>query len=56
MPDARKGRDLRRDPRFALNFRADIDEVVITRVGEPVDHLVIELWPPDRPLHRIQRH
>ena len=56
MPDARKGQDLRRDPRFALNFRADIDEVVITRVGEPVDHLVIELWPPDRPLHRIQRH
>jgi hypothetical protein len=56
MPDARKGRDLRWDPRFALNFRADIDEVVITRVGEPVDHLVIELWPPDRPLHRIQRH
>lgn len=37
-------------------FRADIDEVVITRVGEPADHLVIELWRPDRPLHRIQRH
>lgn len=105
MPDARKGHDLRRDPRFALHsasvdppegqesswsgdaklsgravpvtdpderdavrqalgappgqnpdlFRADIDEVVITRVGEPADHLVIELWRPDRPLHRIQR-
>lgn len=105
MPGARKGQDLRRDPRFALHsasvdppegqesswsgdaklsgraaqvtdpgelaaalqalgappdqttelFRADIDEVVTTRVGEPPDHLVIELWRPDRPLHRIQR-
>ncbi|HEX8759331.1 MAG TPA: pyridoxamine 5'-phosphate oxidase family protein [Pseudonocardiaceae bacterium] len=105
MPDARKGQDLRRDPRFALHsasvdppegqesswsgdaklsgravlvtdpgerdallqalgappgqssdvFRADIDEVVITRVGEPADHLLIELWRPDQPLHRIQR-
>ncbi len=36
-------------------FRADISEVVITRVGEPPDHLVIELWRPDRPLHRVQR-
>ncbi len=104
MPGARKGQDLRRDPRFALHsasvdppegqesswsgdaklsgravqvtdpgelaailqalgapdqnsdlFRVDIDEVVITRVGEPPDHLMIELWRPDRPLHRIQR-
>jgi hypothetical protein len=36
-------------------FRADIDEVVITRVGEPADQLLIELWRPDQPLHRIQR-
>jgi hypothetical protein len=105
MPDARKGQDLRRDPRFALHsasvdppegqesswsgdakisgravlvtdpgerdallqaqgappgqgpdvFRADIDEVVITKVGEPADHLMIEVWRPDRPLHHIQR-
>ncbi|BCB90641.1 pyridoxamine 5'-phosphate oxidase [Phytohabitans suffuscus] len=25
-------------------FRADIDEVVWTRVGSPADHLVIEMW------------
>ncbi|HEY6423077.1 MAG TPA: pyridoxamine 5'-phosphate oxidase family protein [Pseudonocardiaceae bacterium] len=106
MPGARKGHDLRRDPRFALHsasvdppkghesrwqgdaklsgravqvtdpdelavmlhalgappdqssdlFRADIDEVVVTRVGDPPDHLVIELWRPDQPLHRIERH
>jgi hypothetical protein len=36
-------------------FRADIDEVVITKVGEPADHLMIELWRPDRPLQHIQR-
>jgi hypothetical protein len=105
MPDARKGRDLRRDPRFALHsasvnppkgeesswpgdakvggravqvtdpdelaaawqllgaapnphselFRADIREVVVTRVGDPSDHLVIELWRPEHPLHRFER-
>ena len=105
MPDARKGHDLRRDPRFALHsasvdppkgdesrwagdaklsgnavlitdpgefaaalqaldappdqssdlFRADIREVVLTRVGDPPDHLVIELWRPQRPLHRVER-
>ncbi|MGH3910878.1 MAG: pyridoxamine 5'-phosphate oxidase family protein [Pseudonocardiaceae bacterium] len=105
MPGARKGHDLRRDPRFALHsasvdppkgdesswagdaklsgravqvtdpvelaaawhllgappdpgsdlFRADIGEVVVTRVGDPPDHLVIELWRSSRPLHRIER-
>lgn len=105
MQDARKGRDLRRDPRFALHsasvsppkgeesawagdaklsgraaqitdpdelaaswrllgvapdpdselFRADIAEVVLTRVGDPADHLVIELWRPGHPLQRIER-
>ncbi len=36
-------------------FRADIGEVVVTRVGDPPDHLVIELWRPTGPLHRIER-
>ncbi|MGH3481041.1 MAG: hypothetical protein ACRDQD_29980, partial [Nocardioidaceae bacterium] len=36
-------------------FRADIREVVVTRVGDPSDHLVIELWRPGHPLHRIER-
>jgi hypothetical protein len=95
MADARKGADLKRDPRFALHnatadaeltlgdakiagraelvtgapfdayvahlsekaesdepvpedafdlFRADISEVVVIRIGEPADHLVIESW------------
>jgi hypothetical protein len=84
MPGARKGADLRRDPRFALHgptfhpqdgkeaewpgeakiagravpagqigdgadgdlFRADISEVVLTRLNPEATLLVIESWTP----------
>ncbi len=36
----------------AHRFVIDIAEVVLTRVGEPADHLVIESWHPDRGLER----
>jgi hypothetical protein len=36
-------------------FRVDLTEVVLTRLGSPPDHLVIELWRPDRGLVRIER-
>lgn len=36
-------------------FRVDITEVVLTRVGEPADHLVIESWHPGRGLQRRLR-
>lgn len=36
-------------------FRVEITEVVLTRVGEPPDHLVIESWHPDRGLARRER-
>jgi hypothetical protein len=36
-------------------FRIDIEEVVLTRVGVPADHLVIEVWRPGRGLARIER-
>jgi hypothetical protein len=36
-------------------FRVDITELVHTRVGDPADHLVIELWQPDRDVRRMQR-
>lgn len=36
-------------------FRVDIAEVVLTRVGEPPDHLVIESWHPHRGFQRRQR-
>lgn len=37
-------------------FRADITEVVLTRVGgDPPDHLVIDSWHQGRGLQRVQR-
>ena len=93
MPDARKGADLRRDPRFAIHgptvdppegkptgwpgeakvsgravrvepageetsgemFRADLDEVVLTRLTEAGDRLLIEIWHPGQPVRRVER-
>ncbi|HUA95088.1 MAG TPA: pyridoxamine 5'-phosphate oxidase family protein [Acidimicrobiales bacterium] len=36
-------------------FLVDLDHVVITRVGTPADHLVIETWSPDHGVRRIER-
>lgn len=36
-------------------FRVEIAEVVLTRVGEPADHLVIESWHPERGLQHRER-
>lgn len=36
-------------------FRVDISEVVLTTVGTPADHLVIESWHPDRGYSRVER-
>ncbi len=36
-------------------FRAEVAEVVRTRVGDPPDHLVIELWGPGRGVRRFER-
>jgi general stress protein 26 len=36
-------------------FRADITELVVVRVGEPRDHLVIESWHAGRGLTRRER-
>ncbi len=36
-------------------FRADVEEVVLTRLGEPADHLVIESWHEGRGVRRIER-
>jgi hypothetical protein len=90
MPGARKGADLRRDPRFALHgpvvhpqegkeaewpgeakiagravlagdepdgdqFRADISEVVITRLNPEATMLVIESWTPQRGFRIMER-
>jgi pyridoxamine 5'-phosphate oxidase-like protein len=39
----------------AHHFKVDITEVVLTRVGRPADHLVIESWHEGRGLERIER-
>jgi hypothetical protein len=36
-------------------FRIDVTEVVLTTVGEPADHLVIQSWHPGRGLERRKR-
>jgi len=36
-------------------FRVALTEVVLTRVGTPPDHLVIDSWWPDRSLLRRER-
>ena len=42
-------------PGPASYFRADLQEVVLTRLGEPADHLLIEAWHAGRGLQRIAR-
>lgn len=36
-------------------FRCDVSELVVVRLGEPADHLVIESWHEGRGLARIKR-
>ena len=36
-------------------FRADVTELVVVRLGEPADHLVIESWHEGRGLTRLER-
>lgn len=66
MPNARKGADLRRDPRFALHsptvdptdgeqYRADIAEVVHTHLDEAATKLVVQWWTPLHGLRRVER-
>jgi hypothetical protein len=37
-------------------FRVDIDEVVVTRIGDPADHLLIRLWRPGSGLRETKRY
>jgi hypothetical protein len=36
-------------------FRVDLTEVVLTRVGDPADHLLIGLWREGEDVRRMQR-
>lgn len=42
-------------PGGSHRFRVDITEVVLTRVGDPADHLVIMSWHPGRGLEQQRR-
>lgn len=37
-------------------FHLDITEVVLTRLGEPADHLLIESWHEGRGLSQVKRY
>jgi Pyridoxamine 5'-phosphate oxidase len=39
----------------ALRFRVQITEVVLTFVGTPADHLVVQSWHPTRGLEVVER-
>lgn len=43
------------DERPSHRFRADISELVVTSLGEPADHIVIESWHPGRGVERRTR-
>jgi hypothetical protein len=36
-------------------FRGDVEELVVIRIGEPADHLVIETWRAGRGYSRVER-
>jgi hypothetical protein len=36
-------------------FRVDVTELVVTRIGDPPDHLEIEVWREGEGLRRVQR-
>ena len=42
--------------RVSDRFRIDVADVVLTSVGTPANHLVIEKWSPDAGLVRRKRH
>jgi hypothetical protein len=59
MPNARKGADLRRDPRFALHS-GTVDPVEGAEgdwphLNEEATMLVVEWWTPTQGLRRIER-
>jgi hypothetical protein len=42
-------------PQRSHRFRADITELVVVRLGDPADHLVIESWHEGRGVSSIRR-
>jgi len=53
-PAAEGGEDAASEP--SHSFRADITELVVVRLGDPADHLVIESWHEGRGVESIKRY
>lgn len=47
--------DLQADEASGERFRADLDEVVVTKLTEDGARLLIEVWHPGQPVRRIER-
>jgi Pyridoxamine 5'-phosphate oxidase len=54
--DARKGALFPSPPPGPFHlFRADLGEVLVVRLGEPADHLIVEIWRPGMGVTRKER-
>ncbi len=40
----------------AIVFRIDVTELVLTRIGDPADHLVVDSWHEGRGTSRVDRY
>ena len=54
LMDASLRKSLGADDEPGDYFTIDLEEVVITRVGDPADHLVVQLWRPSQALKTMR--
>ena len=47
--------ELEQESEPSHRFRADIDELVVVRLGDPADHILIESWHPERGVTTLRR-
>ena len=52
---AQSGASGQEPPEVFHLFTVDVSEVVLIRIGDPADHLVIESWREGRGLRRVER-
>jgi hypothetical protein len=55
MAELVAGDDRHADPPPGHVFRVDIEDVLLLRIGDPPDHLVLETWTPGQGRRRIER-
>jgi hypothetical protein len=52
---AGRAEEIATDEGKSHTFRADISELVVVRLGEPADHIVIESWHEGRGVKQVRR-